>query len=125
MVGGCFTGMKVLTNLYFFIPCLIFWINQYLEKVRGIFLPFVHAYLDDLLAMPVILGITLQVYRWIHPQRNHFRFTKVQIIVGFAYISILFELLLPIWSSRYVADPVDVLCYALGSIYFYHLINNR
>ncbi|WP_373522332.1 magnesium citrate secondary transporter [Aquiflexum sp.] len=88
-----------------------------------IFINYVHAYLDDLLAMPVILGITLQVYRWIHPLKEKFVFSKIQVLVGWAYFSFLFEFFLPRWSSTYTADIIDVLCYGLGAIAFYKLIN--
>lgn len=115
--------MFVLKNPFFVAACLLFWVNQYLEKIQGIYLPFVHAYLDDILAMPVVLGITLQVFQWIHPKKSAFRFTPVQVIVGWLYFSFLFEFLLPKWSDIYVADPIDVLMYGLGCLLFYRLIN--
>ncbi|WP_228692309.1 magnesium citrate secondary transporter [Lunatimonas sp.] len=106
-------------------PCVIFWVNQYLEKALAIFVPLVHSYLDDLLAMPVILGITLQVFRWVHPTGEQFRFSTMQIVVGVAYISLLFEVLLPMWSEIYVRDFWDVVCYAAGAFYFYFFINKQ
>jgi hypothetical protein len=115
--------MRVLKNPLFLIACILFWANQYLEKVQGIFIPFVHAYMDDLLAMPVVLGITLQAFQWIHPLRAGFRFTKVQVLVGWLYFSLLFEILLPRWSDHYVADPWDVLAYGIGAAFFYRFIN--
>ncbi|MFC4870360.1 magnesium citrate secondary transporter [Negadavirga shengliensis] len=117
--------MSVIKNPFFLLPCLLFWINQYFEKTQGTFIPIVHSYLDDLLAMPVILGITLQIYRWLHPLKQTLVFTKLQIAVAVAYISLIFEILLPIWSDVYVRDIWDVFCYVLGAIYFYHLINKK
>ena len=55
--------MSVIRNPYFWLPCILFWANQYLERIEGFYLPFLHSYLDDLLAIPVVLGITLQVFR--------------------------------------------------------------
>ncbi|SHM37564.1 hypothetical protein SAMN04488057_101256 [Cyclobacterium lianum] len=115
--------MSVLKNPCFFIPVLLFWTNQYLEKVKQVFIPFLFSYLDDLLAMPVVLGITLQVYRWIHPRRENFLFTSIQVGVGLVYFGILFEGLLPIWSATYTRDLWDLLCYLLGAIWFYYFIN--
>ncbi len=115
--------MSVIKNPYFILPCLVFWINQYLERIEKIFLPYIHSYLDDLLAMPVILGITLQVYRWIHPSRSNFVFTKIQIVVAVVYISLLFEVLLPLYSSTYISDFLDVVCYVIGAVYFHKFIN--
>lgn len=115
--------MRVVKNPYFVIACLIFWMNQLLEKVFGIFVPWVHEYLDDLLAMPVVLGITLQVFQWIHPKKEKFRFSKIQVAVGWIYFSFLFEFLLPKYSERYTADVWDVFAYGIGAVAFYVLIN--
>ena len=117
--------MTVLKKPHFWLPALVFWVNQYLEKIQEIFIPYMHRYLDDLLAMPVILGITLQLFRWAYRKKESFIFTKMQILVGTAYISFIFEVLLPQWSDRYTADPFDLLCYGLGAVYFYFFINRQ
>ncbi len=115
--------MSVFKNPFFITSCILFWFNQILERGFDVYIPYVHSYLDDLLAMPVILGITLQVYRWIHPLKNRFVFTKIQIIIGVAYFAILFEGLLPLWSPFYTSDWLDILCYIIGAFVFYRLIN--
>jgi hypothetical protein len=117
--------MPVQKNSFFLVPVLIFSLNQYLEKVHRIFIPIIHSYLDDLMAMPVILGITLQVFRWIYRSDKSFVFTPVQIIIGTAYVSFVFEVFLPQLSDKYIADPWDVLCYGLGAVYFYFFINRK
>ncbi|MFC3414859.1 magnesium citrate secondary transporter [Algoriphagus hitonicola] len=96
-----------------------------MEKVFGIYTPFIHAYLDDLLAMPVILGITLQIFRWIHPAKNTFIFRKTPLLVAWIYVSIVFEWFLPTQSNQYIRDPWDILCYGLGTVYFSLFINQK
>ena len=115
--------MAVFKNPFFYIPCIVFWINQYLEKVQNIFIPFVHAYLDDLMAIPVVLGISLQVFKWIHPLKDTFIFTKTQVAMGLVYFSFLFEFVLPLWSGDYIADIWDVVCYGVGALIFFNFIN--
>ncbi|WP_111669638.1 magnesium citrate secondary transporter [Algoriphagus litoralis] len=115
--------MKVFKNPYFIVPVLLFSVNQILERFFKLFIPWVHSYLDDLLAIPLILGITLQIYQKIHPKRNAFSFTKVQILVAITYVAIVFELVLPRFSTTYTGDLLDVFCYFLGGFYFYFLIN--
>lgn len=117
--------MSVFKNPYFISACMIFWLNQFLEKKLKIFIPYVHAYLDDLLALPVVLGITLQVFKWIHPLKKDFVFSRTQVFVGWLYFSFLFEFLLPRWSTTYTADVWDVVCYGIGAIIFHKLINNK
>ncbi|EOZ96088.1 hypothetical protein A33Q_2681 [Indibacter alkaliphilus LW1] len=115
--------MTVFKNPWFLTAATLFWINQLLEKVFVVFIPFVHAYLDDLMAMPVVLGITLQVYRWIHPAKSRFTFTWTQVLIAVLYFSFLFEWLLPKYSNLYTSDYWDILAYAIGAIFFYYLIN--
>ncbi|WP_245531126.1 magnesium citrate secondary transporter [Belliella baltica] len=81
--------------------------------------------LDDFLAMPVVLGITLQILKWIHPLKNCFYFSKFQLLVGWLYFSFLFEVLLSAWSDIYTADIWDVVCYGIGTIIFDRLINRK
>ena len=115
--------MAVFKNPFFFIPCLVFVINQLFERIGKLYIPYVHAYLDDLMAMPVILGITLQIYQWIHPAREKFTFTATHVIVATAYVSLVFEWLLPMFSSTYTRDWLDLVCYGIGAVYFYWLVN--
>jgi len=115
--------MTVFRNPYFIVCCLLFWTNQFLERILGIFIPFVHEYLDDLLAMPVVLGISLQVFRWISHLKDRFILTKTQILVGVAYFAFLFEFLLPMFSPVYTRDFWDMFCYGVGAVFFHRLIN--
>lgn len=118
------TGLiQVVKNPFFFIPAILFWINQAVEKWGFTTPTLVSSYLDDLLAMPVILGLTLQVFQWIHPMKSKFRFTGIQTTVGFLYVSLAFEGFLPFYSEVYTRDWIDIICYGLGTIIFYRFIN--
>ncbi len=88
--------------------------NQFLEHV-GIYLAFVHSFLDDLLCFPIILGTGLASYRIAYPT---YRLTNWHIWPLFVVVVFLFELYLPQTSSAYTADPLDVLFY-LGGIYLF------
>lgn len=107
----------------FIFASVIFWINLYLEKSLGIFIPVYHAYGDDLIAMPVVFGICLQVMRWIHPMKSKLIFSKKQLAVGLIYFSIVFEVILPYFSATYTSDSLDVLCYLIGTIVFQKFMN--
>ena len=112
----------ILRNPLFLVCCILFWFNQAIER-SGIVLPFIHAYVDDLLAMPVVLGITLQVMRWLYPGGQLLVFSPVHVLVGWLYFSLLLEGLLPLLSTTYTADLWDILCYGIGSLAFYFWIN--
>jgi hypothetical protein len=107
----------------FIIASLAFWANQYLEKSLGIYVPLYHAYGDDLMAMPVVFGICLQLMRWVHPLKSELIFSKKQLLIGLTYFSVGFEVVLPRLAASYTADPFDVLCYAIGTWVFYTFMN--
>lgn len=115
--------IELFKNPIFIFASLAFWVNQYLEKSLGIFIPFYHAYGDDLMAMPVVFGLCLQVMRWIHPLGSQLTFSRKQVIIGLAYFSIVFEIVLPLISKTYTADPIDVICYSLGTLVFLKFMN--
>jgi hypothetical protein len=79
------------------------------------------AYLADLLCMPLLLSLTLAAHRWLINQRGTLPVTWL--VGAWAYVSVWFEGLLSLWSPRAVADPLDVLAYALGTWAFYYWLN--
>lgn len=115
--------MTIFKNPIFIVCCLAFWINQYVENSLGIYVPIYHAYGDDLMAMPVVFGICLQLMRWLHPLKSELIFTKKQLLIGLIYFSVVFELILPLLSDTYTADPIDVFCYLVGTWIFHKFIN--
>lgn len=90
--------------------------HQVLQKYYGIQLPWLHAYLDDLLAMPLILGL----WRW---ERNLWwqeGTLRKRDIAGLTIVTfILFEFVLPSYSTAFTADWYDGLAYSGGSILFW------
>ncbi len=104
----------------------IFLINQVIERVLNIHIPYVHAYLDDLLVMPIILGLITQFFQWIHPAKQYYHLSKTHIIIAVLFFSVVFEMIYPvIYPQNYTADPIDVICYGLGGFCFYWLVSRR
>jgi hypothetical protein len=96
---------------------LVFLSNQVLEYF-GVFIPFVHSYLDDLLVMPILLCFGLAVMRWVY--KNSKGQLKIsQILVATLWISFLFEYWFPSYKANHFADVWDVLAYFLGSCCFF------
>lgn len=101
---------------------LLFWVNQMLERIFYIYLPYLQAYLDDLLCMPVVLGISMQMMQYLRTHKERYYLSKTHVLLAFGYISLMFEVVLPAFSDTYTSDPWDVLCYALGSMVFYQSV---
>lgn len=90
--------------------------HQLLQKGFGIYLPFLHCYLDDVLAMPIILAL----WRW---ERNWWwripTLRKRDILFLTCVVIVLFEGMLPHYSTSYTADWADGIAYGAGSILFW------
>lgn len=114
--------MKLLFHPLFLLACILFVLNQFLET-HQIFIPYVHAYLDDLLCFPIVLNLTLFLLRKIY-QNPDYRFTTMQIVFAVAYFSLVFEVVLPYFSENYRGDIWDVVAYGLGAIVFWKWMNN-
>ena len=98
----------------------LFLLNRWIES-RGLsFIP-VRSWLDDVLVLPLALGFAL----WIHRRRRGGSWTipMFQVIVAVVLYALVFELVLPSYLDSAVADPLDVVAYAVGGVLFQLLLN--
>ncbi|PSR55654.1 magnesium citrate secondary transporter [Adhaeribacter arboris] len=117
--------MQILRNPVFIIAAVTFWITYTLEYFNIFTLPFVHHYLDDLLAMPVILTLVVAVQRqWVY-RTPRYILSKFQVMFAVVYVSFWFEVILPAFSVKYTRDAWDIIAYSLGALIFYRFINQR
>lgn len=81
---------------------------------------FFSSYLNDLLCLPVVLGICLLLIRRFSKNKQ-LKISLFSCLSLAALYSIYFEIYLPKVTQRYTADPVDALLYFIGAIVFYLL----
>ncbi len=109
-----------------YISFLLFLVHQIIEKGFNYPIPILDAYLDDLVCMPIVLGLGTQIIQWIHPIKGLYFLDKKVIIIAVIFYSILFEGILPFVNpSIYTADWIDVALYALGGFIFYNLVSKQ
>ncbi|WP_367389593.1 hypothetical protein [Lewinella sp. LCG006] len=93
-------------------------VHQYSQKILHLSVPWMNAYLDDILCMPLFLAI----WQW---EKQLFWKTlylrKKEIAFFTCFIFILFEGILPHYSMLFTADWRDGLAYCCGSSIFYLL----
>ena len=91
----------------------------YYRKSVNLSLPwYVNDYLNDLLCMPLVLGLLSFTIRYLKNDSS-FQF-PISFIFGLAlYYSLYFEYYLPEFNSRYTSDWRDILLYFFGGILFY------
>jgi hypothetical protein len=113
--------MRTLRHPIFLVSVLLFLINQALEQA-GVFIPLLFSYLDDLLAMPIVLTIILAAER-IYFRNNSFVLPLGWVIGAVVAFSIFFELMLPPFFQKHTADWLDVVAYSVGAVVFHFTIN--
>lgn len=103
---------------------LLFGLNQLIERL-GIFIPLIHSYFDDLIAIPATLGLTKFLMYFIHRYTYERLYSPFQILVVVVMFSLYFEWYLPEKYPYHYRDFIDVLCYAFGGIFYYFFIQKK
>lgn len=115
--------MKILQSPVFILCSVLFVLHQLLQKGLGLHIPYLHAYLDNFLAMPIILTLLLAERRLLFRKGNGYILTALDVLLATLYVSLISELLFPLFSDRFTTDWLDPVLYGLGSLLFYFTIN--
>lgn len=113
-----FRNKKLLLGIY------ISYAVHYILKQEVFYPKLLKYYLGDLLCMPIVLCTSLILMSIIY-FKKYARFSIIQIALATALFSLYFELLLPSLDSAYFRDPLDILCYAIGGVFYGLLFNPR
>lgn len=103
---------------FFEATLVVFILNQLMES-RGIYIPFVHSYLDDLLVVPIMLGGILVFQQQITYRNPAYVFSVGHVVVMVLMLSWYFEWYAPGRKDNHYGDPWDVLAYTIGGVFFY------
>ena len=117
--------MDVLRSPVFIICLVLFLLHQFLQKILSISLPFPDSYLDNIVAMPIILTLLLAERRWLFKKGSNYQIPVIDTVVATLYIIFISEVFFPLLSQKFTADWKDLLFYALGSFVFYKTINTK
>jgi hypothetical protein len=98
---------------------LIFLVNYLLQHL-GVSSRFSRNYLDDLLAMPIIFYLAQVLMKWVTRNKSQ-KLDLTMLVLGFLWVSISFEWILPKYFEHLTADFLDILCYAIGTVFFYFM----
>ncbi|HVW16488.1 MAG TPA: hypothetical protein VHB54_21835 [Mucilaginibacter sp.] len=114
--------MRTLFNPWFIAGCSI-WLITTVARDLGHPIPIANSYVNDAFAVPVIANIGLWFQRVFLIKSDYYIQSPGQVIFIVVYVSLLFEVILPLISKRYTADWVDVLLYIAGGFFFYWVMN--
>lgn len=113
-----FSAWMSLFPISVYVP-LSLWIVYHLLKLSAIPFPaYFQSYADDLLFIPIIMGLGLLLQqRWIAPT-TPFIYSNRALVCVWVYCCIVFELLFPLFNSSFTADWFDCIAYACGALWF-------
>ena len=100
----------------FWVPALLFVIHQILQKLIGVEIPFVDFYIDPF----CFSALTMPLYMWERKMLFHQSgISKLEMLVLLTFLILFSEVVLPYFSSQFIADLLDVLMILLGGVWFY------
>lgn len=101
-----------------FLGCsALFLAHQYLERIAKVRVKVLDNYLDPLLMMPILLYL-VTFERRIILRRPDYRLPAMHVAGYVVLVSILAELILPLFNDKLIADPWDVCLYVLGGLIY-------
>jgi hypothetical protein len=107
--------MEALKSPLFITSCILFIVHQLLQHVFKINIPLADEYLDNLLAMPIILPLLLVERRYLFKRGSTYRLPLLESILATIYVSLISELLFPLLSSRFTFDWLDFVFFFAGA----------
>ena len=115
-------GLRYTSYLYVPIFCLLAGLIH-LAQQWSLALPlWVNNYMNDFFCMPIVLFVCQYAVRKLKSHLK-FRLSLPLILSVTLYYAIYFEYYLPKINPRYTADPLDVVLYFLGALFFYFTEN--
>lgn len=99
----------------------LFLLHQGAQKILGWSWPWADSYLDDLLCMPILLGLALAERRFFLGQAK-FTFPLFDTAIMVIALSLLFEEVYPRMWNDFVRDDWDYAYYLLGGGIFYFFL---
>lgn len=114
--------MKTLFNGWF-IACCLTWVIVHITRKLDHPLPFINGYITDFAAIPVIANLGLWFQRVFIIKNHYYVLAPWHVIFIVAYVTMVFEVLLPCFSKTYTADLIDALLYSVGGLFFYKVMN--
>jgi uncharacterized BrkB/YihY/UPF0761 family membrane protein len=116
--------MSILRAPLFIVCFFLFVTHQVLQKIFHVKLLWVDSYIDNLLAMPIILSLWQVEKIWLYRKGPANKISALEIFVATLYISLISEVIFPLFSKDFKEDSVDVIVYFIGSGLFYG-VNNK
>jgi hypothetical protein len=101
---------------YLLLACILLYLLTHHAQTFGWGSWVFRFYIKDVLIVPVLLsavGIAMSVLK------KDFDPGKKEVWIAVIYVTLAFEILMPIFGTNIEFDPFDVICYAIGGFVYY------
>lgn len=112
--------MKRLFDPLFTGYCIV-WLTVRAFRHIGEPLPLINGYLTDFVAVPVIAHIAIMFTRKVVLRNNYYTYPLSYLLFLAAYTSIVFEWIMPRYSSTYTSDIWDIVAYFAGALFYFFI----
>lgn len=105
----------------YFISYALLWALVHYFRSKGLIIPLINSYLTDVLAVPAIAHLTITIIRHFGIRDASYSYPFGYVLIIIAYLSFVFEYLMPSWSPVYTGDWGDVAAYGCGGLFYYFI----
>lgn len=105
------------SQVLFFLCLTVFIFHQFIQKVAKIEIAIMDSYLDPLLVMPILLHLIAMERRALTGDPKY-KIPLFYIIAYLTIISVLAEMVFPIYTQKLISDPLDVVFYIIGAGFY-------
>ncbi|PSL25346.1 hypothetical protein CLV42_11327 [Chitinophaga ginsengisoli] len=120
--------VRYIFDPFFACYCAVWPIIHYC-RWKGMPIPVLNNYLTDFVFIPMVAHVSLGFTRCIVLNRRNYCYPLYWLLAIAFYVSFIFEVVLPKYSSKAVGDTGDIVAYFLGSAFYcyvhQHAIVNR
>lgn len=82
-------------------------------------IPYLNSWLTDVVFIPVIAHIALVFTRRYIVRNTAYRYPLSYLLLAALYVSVIYELVFPRFHFHSVGDPLDVISYFGGSLFYF------
>jgi uncharacterized membrane protein len=120
-ISGRYCAGFIICRLFdrYFVLYGMAWVTVHFFRNTGHPLPFVNDWLTDLVFIPSVCHLPLTITRFGLLQNPHYCYPLSFVVGAAVCASIVFEVVLPRYSSQTVGDVFDCIAYFIGAIFFY------
>lgn len=117
---GCILKFFRISLWWYFMVFIFLLYHANANQLNNLWL---NSYLDDVLALPITLGLALMVIRNFVIRDFQYTFSNLKIISVVIIFSVYFEFIVVAYQPKFTPDYWDILAYGIGGFIFKFLIN--